>query len=88
MLRVRTGPKALRAVGGRFFKLWESEEKLTGPNTLPAVRTTKGLRNLEKSWPVPAGGRRQGEGKEANSAPEKPPPPKRQTGPGSYLKTS
>ena len=29
-LRVGTGPKALRAVGGRFFKLWESEEKLTG----------------------------------------------------------
>ena len=29
LLRVRTGPKALRAVGGSFFKLWESEEKLT-----------------------------------------------------------
>ena len=37
LLRVRTGPKALRAVGGSFFKLWESKEKLTGPNTLPAV---------------------------------------------------
>ena len=37
LLRVRTGPKALRAVGGRFFKLWESKEKLTGPNTLPAL---------------------------------------------------
>ena len=32
------------------------------------------------------GGR--GEGKGANSAPEKPPPPTRKTGPGSYLKTS
>ena len=42
MLRVRTGPKALRAVGGRFFKLWDGKEKLTGPNTLPAVRKTKG----------------------------------------------
>ena len=29
MLRVRTGLKALRAVGGSFFKLWESKEKLT-----------------------------------------------------------
>ena len=35
-LRVGTGPKALRAVGGGFFKLWESEEKLTGQNTPPA----------------------------------------------------
>ena len=45
MLRVRTGQKALRTVGGSFFKLWDSKEKLTGPNTLPAVRKTKGLRN-------------------------------------------
>ena len=45
LLRVGTGQKALRAVGGRFFKLWDSKEKLTGPNTLPAVRETKGLRN-------------------------------------------
>ena len=45
MLRVRTGPKALRAVGGSFFKLWDSKEKLTGRNTPPAVRKTKGLRN-------------------------------------------
>ena len=45
MLRVRTGPKALRAVRGSFCKLRESKEKLTGPNTLPAVRKTKGLRN-------------------------------------------
>ena len=45
MLRIRTGLKALRAIGGSFFKLWESKEKLIGPNTLPAVRKTKGLRN-------------------------------------------
>ena len=45
LLRVRTGPKALRAVGGSSFKLWESEEKLTSWNTPPAVRKTKGLRN-------------------------------------------
>ena len=41
MLRVRIRPKALRAVRGSFFKLWESKEKLTGQNTLPAVRKTK-----------------------------------------------
>ena len=44
MLRVRTGPKALRAVRGSLFKLWDSKEKLTGRNTPPAVRKTKGLR--------------------------------------------
>ena len=48
LLRVRTGPKALRAVGGRFFKLWESKEKLTGRNTPPAVHKTKGLRNCRE----------------------------------------
>ena len=45
LLRVRTGPKALRAVGESFFKLWESKEKLTGPKTLLVVLKTKGLRN-------------------------------------------
>ena len=25
LLRVRTGPKALRAIGGSSFKLWESK---------------------------------------------------------------
>ena len=45
LLRVRTGLKALRAVGGSSFKLWDSKEKLTSRNTLPAVRKTKGLRN-------------------------------------------
>ena len=45
MLRVRADPKALRAVRGSFFKLWDRKKKLTGPNTLPAVLKTKGLRN-------------------------------------------
>ena len=30
----KDGPKALRAVGESFFKLWESKEKLTSLNTL------------------------------------------------------
>ena len=64
MLRVRTGRKALRAVGRSFFKLWESKEKLTSLNTLPAVRKTKGLRraSLRADRPIPDGGRRQGGG--------------------------
>ena len=82
MLRVRTGPKALRAVGGSFFKLWESEEKLTGRNTLPGGSQNKGAEKLQRRAgpsPLEVGGR--GQGKGANSAPEKPPPPTRQTGP-------
>ena len=81
MLRVRTSLKALRAVGASFFKLWESKEKLTGRNTPPAVRKAKGLRNQRRASPSPLeeGGR--GEGKGANSAPEKPPLPTLQTGP-------
>ena len=66
MLRVRTGQKALRAVGGSFFKLWESEEKLTGRNTPPAVRKTKGLRNSREElahprWRKEAGGGERGQ---------------------------
>ena len=61
MHRVRSGPKALRAVGGSFFKLGESKEKLTGQNTPPAVRRTKGLRNSREElahprWRKEAGG--------------------------------
>ena len=61
MPRARTRPKALRAVGGSSFKLWDSKEKLTGPNTLAAVRKTKGLRNSREEpahprWRKEAGG--------------------------------
>ena len=65
MLRVRTVPKALRVVVGSFFKLWESKEKLTGRNTLLAVRKTKGLRNSREEpahprWRKEAGGGERG----------------------------
>ena len=65
MLRVRTGPKALREVAGRFLKLWDSKEKLTSPNTLPAVRKKKGLRNSREKlayprWRKEAGGGERG----------------------------
>ena len=70
MLRVRTGQKALRAVGGSFFKLWESKEKLIGP----AVRKTKGLRNSREEpahprWRKEAGGRGKGQTKPQRSHP-------------------
>ena len=51
--RVRTRPKALRAVGGSFSKLWDSKETLTGPNTPPAVHKTKGLRNSREELAHP-----------------------------------
>ena len=69
LLRVRTGPKALRAVGGSFFKLWDSKEKLTGQNTPPAVRETKGLRNSREEPPIPTGGRRQRGGERGKLSP-------------------
>ena len=89
LLRVRTGPKALRAVGGRFFKLWESEEKLTGPNTLPAVRKRKGLRNSREEpahprWRKEAGGR----GKVQTQPQRSHPLPHCKLTSGSYLKNS
>ena len=67
MLRVGTGPKALRAVGGSFFKLWESEEKLTRRNTPLAVRKTKELRNCREEPAHPRWRKEAGEGKRANS---------------------
>ena len=82
LLRVRTGPKALRAVRGSFFKLWESKEKLTGRNTTAGGSQNKGTEKLQRGAapsPLEVGGR--GEGKGANSAPETPTPPTRQTGP-------
>ena len=51
MLRVRTGQKALRAVGGRLFLNCGRAEKLTGWNTPPAVHKTKGLRNSREEPP-------------------------------------
>ena len=74
MLRVRTGPKALRALEGSSFKLWDSKEKLTCPNTLPAVRKTKGLRNCREEpahprWRLEAGVRRKGQTQPQRSHP-------------------
>ena len=74
MLRVRTSLKALKAVRGSFFKLWESKEKLTGRNTPLAVRKTKGLRNSREEpahprWRKEAGGRGKGQTQPQRSHP-------------------
>ena len=70
MLRVKTGPKTLRAVRGSFFfKLWESKEKLTGPNTLPVVRKTKGLRNSREEPAHPWWRKEAGEGERGKLSP-------------------
>ena len=69
------------------LKLWDSkrERKLTGPNTLPAVRRTESeqvQRRARWLWtgpaPLEAGGRREGKG--ANLAPKMASPTTLQTG--------
>ena len=59
------------------LKLWDSkrERKLTGLNTLPAVRRTKGLSKSREElagfdWPSPTGGRRQGGGERGRLGPK------------------
>ena len=69
LLRVGTGPKALGAVGGSFFKLWDSREKLTNRNMLPVVHRTKGLRNSREEPAIPTGGRRHGGGERGKLSP-------------------
>ena len=48
LLRVRTGQKALRAVGGRFFKLWESEGKINRPEHTAGGSQNKGTEKLQR----------------------------------------
>ena len=52
-LKVGTGQKALRAVRGSLFLNCGRAEKLTGWNSLPAVRKTKGLRNSREELAHP-----------------------------------
>ena len=49
MLRVRTGPKALRAVRGSFFKLWESERKINRPEHTASGSQNKGTEQVQRS---------------------------------------
>ena len=72
-----------------MIKTLKSEGRIDRPEHTAGGSQNKGTEKLQRrAAPIPAGGRRQGEGQGANSAPEKPPPPTRQTGPGSCLKTS
>ena len=80
------GPESSRREA--FFKLWESGKINRLEHTAGRLQN-KGAEKLQRRAgpsPLEEGGR--GEGKGANSAPEKPPPPTRQTGPGPCLKTS
>ena len=54
MLRVGTGRKALRAVGGRFFKLWESKGEINRPEHTAGGSQNKGTEKLQRrSGPSP-----------------------------------
>ena len=80
------GPESSR---GEIFLNWKSERKIDRLEHTAGGSQNKGTETLQRrAGPSPLEGGGRGEGKGANSAPEKPPPPTRQTGPGSYLKTS
>ena len=64
-LRVGTGQKALRAVGGSFFKLWKSEGKIDRPEHTASGSQNKGTEKLQRRAAPSAlevGGRGRGKG--------------------------
>ena len=64
LLRVRTHPRALRAVGGGFFKLWESG-KINRQEHTAGGSHNKGAEKLQRRAapsPLEEGGRGRGEG--------------------------
>ena len=74
---------------GALLNCGRAREKINRPEHTAGGSQNKGSEKLQRRAgpsPLEVGG--SGEGKGANSAPEKPPPPTRQTGPGSCLKTS
>ena len=87
-LRVGTGQKALRAVGGSFFKLWESERKIDRPEHTAGGSQNKGTEKLQRrAAPSPLEVRGGGRGK-GKTQPQRshPLPPGKQA--PSSLKTS
>ena len=65
LLRVGTGQKALRAVGGRFFKLWESKRKTDRQEHTSGSSQNKGTEKLQRRAarsPLEVGGRGRGKG--------------------------
>ena len=65
MLRVRTGPKALRAIEGSSFKLWDiAREKINWPEHTASHLQNKGTEKLQRRAspsPLEVGGRGEGE---------------------------
>ena len=69
-LRVGTGPKALRAVGGRFFKLWESKGRIDRPEHTASGSQNKGTVKLQRrAAPSPLEVRGGGRGKRSRPLP-------------------
>ena len=86
MLRVRTGPKVLRAVRGSeqsaLLNCGKAREKINRPEHTAGGSQDKGTEKLQRrAGPSPLEVGVRGDGKGVNSAPEKPPPPTLQTGP-------
>ena len=83
-LRVGTGQKALRAVGGRFFKLWESERKINWLEHTAGGSKNKGTEKLQRRAapsPLEVGGRGRRKGKTQPQRSHPLPPGKQAPGP-------
>ena len=83
-LRVGTGPKALRAVGGRFFKLWESEGRIDRLEHTAGGSQNKGTEKLQRRAapsPLEEGGRGRGKGQTQPQRSHPLPPGKQAPGP-------
>ena len=84
LLRVRTGQKALRAVGGSFFKLWESKGEIDRPEHTAGGSQNKGTEKLQRRAapsPLEVGGGGRGKGKTQPQRSHPLPPGKQAPGP-------
>ena len=84
LLRVGTGQKALRAVGGRFSKLWESEGRIDRPEHTAGGSQNKGTEKLQRRAapsPLEVGGRERGKGQTQPQRSRPLPPGKQAPGP-------
>ena len=84
MLRVGTGQKAPRAVGGRFFKLWESEGKINRPEHTAGGSQNTGTEKLQRRAapsPLEVGGGGRGKGQTQPQRSHPLPPGKQAPGP-------
>ena len=84
LLRVGTGQRALRAVGGSFFKLWESEGIIDRPEHTTGGSQNKGTEKLQRRAapsPLEVGGRGRGKGQTQPQRSHRLPPGKQAPGP-------